>query len=120
MAGFASAEFGKSFGEGIERLYERGSPARSNPANSKATLAQVGINLEKSPNRWATPPASPKARAPQTSAPPRDRIDDAAEAKNTISNVGLLLRAAGTKGVTAIGGELAGFSVHTPGSARNR
>jgi hypothetical protein len=38
---------------------------------------------------------------------------NAAEAKSLIANIGLLLRATGTKGVTAISGEVAGFSVHT-------
>ena len=39
--------------------------------------------------------------------------DSASEAKKTVSSIGLLLRAAGTKGVTAISGEFSGFSVHT-------
>ena len=38
---------------------------------------------------------------------------NASEAKNTVSNLGLLLRAAGTPGVTAISGELTGFSVRS-------
>lgn len=39
---------------------------------------------------------------------------NATEAKNTVANIGLLLRATQTKGVTAIGGNLAGFSIHSP------
>ena len=38
---------------------------------------------------------------------------DATEARNTVSNIGLLLRANHTPGVTAIGGKATGFSVHS-------
>ena len=33
------------------------------------------------------------------------------EATNTVSNIGLLLRASGTPGITAIGGKASGFSI---------
>lgn len=39
---------------------------------------------------------------------------NATEARNTVSNVGTLLRANGTPGVTAVSGKASGFSVRSP------
>jgi hypothetical protein len=40
--------------------------------------------------------------------------DSATQAKNTVSNIGLFLRASGTPGVTAVDGKASGFSVRSP------
>src|SRR5262249_25330532 len=40
-------------------------------------------------------------------------VNNPSEARSTVTKVRLLLRAAGTKGVTAIGGKMSGFSVHS-------
>ena len=39
--------------------------------------------------------------------------ENAKEATNTVANIGLLLRATGTPGVTAISGKASGFSVRS-------
>jgi hypothetical protein len=116
VLGFASAEFGKSFGEGIDALNETGIPGQIEPGELTSTLGAVGINLDK----IAASLGDVGGFAEGSSAGSLGgaivlETNDAGEARNTVSNVGLLLRAAGTKGVTAIGGELAGFSVHSAG-----
>jgi Protein of unknown function (DUF3352) len=114
VLGFASSEFGKSFGEGIDELSEQGIPNQLEPGELKPALETVGINLDSiaasigDVGGFAEGSSSGSLGGALVI-----ETDDASEAKNTVSNVGLLLRAAGTKGVTTIGGELAGFSVHS-------
>jgi hypothetical protein len=116
VLGFASAEFGKSFGEGIDTLNETGIPGQIEPGELTATLGAVGINLDKiAASLGDVAGFAEGSSAGSLGGAIEIETNDASEAKHTVSNVGLLLRAAGTKGVTAIGGELAGFSVHSPG-----
>jgi hypothetical protein len=114
VLGFASAEFGKSFGAGIDELSEKGIPGQIEPGELEGALELAGINLD----QIAASIGDAGGFAEGSSAGSLGgaivlETSNASEAKNTVSNVGLLLRAAGTKGVTAISGELAGFSVHT-------
>jgi hypothetical protein len=113
-AAFASAEFGKSFGEGIDKLSEEGIPGQLEPGQLEPALEAVGINLHtifaSIGNVGGFVEGSGLtdlggAMVIETS--------NATEAKNTVANIGLLLRATGTEGVTAIGGELSGFSIHS-------
>jgi hypothetical protein len=114
VLGFASPEFGKSFGEGIDELSEEGIPGQIEPGELKPALESVGINLDS----IAASIGDIGGFAEGSSASSLGgalviETDDASEAKNTVGNVGLLLRAAGTKGVTAISGNLSGFSVRS-------
>jgi Protein of unknown function (DUF3352) len=116
VLGFASAEFGKSFGAGIDELSEKGIPGQIQPGELEGALELVGINLDK----IAASIGSAGGFAEGSTAGSLGgalvlETDNASEAKNTVSKVGLLLRTAGTKGVTAINGELAGFSVRAAG-----
>jgi hypothetical protein len=116
VAGFASAEFGKSFGEGIDTLNETGIPGQIEPGELTATLGAVGIDLDKiAASLGDIGGFAEGSSVGSLRGAIEIETNDASEAKSTVSNVGLLLRAAGTKGVTAIGGELAGFSVHSAG-----
>jgi hypothetical protein len=116
VLGFASAEFGKSFGEGIDTLNETGIPGQIEPGELTAALGAVGINLDKIAASLGDVGGFVEGSSPGSLGGAIEiETNDATEAKNTVSNIGLLLRAAGTKGVTATGGELAGFSVHAAG-----
>lgn len=111
--GFASSEFGKSFGEGIDELSEKGIPGQIEPGELKGALELVGINLD----QIAESIGDVGGFAEGSNSANLDgaivlETDNASEAKNTVSSVGTLLRDAGTKGVTVISGELSGFSVH--------
>ncbi len=111
-AGFASAEFGKGFGEGIDKLSEEGIPGQLEPGELEPALEAVGINLHtifaSIGNVGGFVEGSALANLGGALV---IETSNATEAKNTVANIGLLLRASGTKGVTAIGGELSGFSV---------
>jgi hypothetical protein len=112
--GFATPEFGKSFGEGADELSENGIPGQIEPGELKPTLETVGIDLDS----IAASIGSVGGFVEGTSKVDLGgaaviETDSASEAKSTITHVGLLLRAAGTKGVTAVGGNLTGFSVHS-------
>jgi Protein of unknown function (DUF3352) len=116
MLGFASAEFGKSFGAGIDELSEKGIPGQIEPGELEGALELAGINLD----QIAASIGDAGGFAEGSSAGSLGgaivlETNNASEAKNTVSSVGLLLRAAGTKGVTAISGNLSGFSVHAAG-----
>jgi Protein of unknown function (DUF3352) len=114
VLGFASPEFGKTFGEGVQEFSAKGVPGQLEPGELEAAFESLGINIE----QLAASIGNVGGFVEGTSMGSLGgavviATDSATEAKNTVSNVGLLLRAAGTKGVTAVGGNLAGFSVHS-------
>jgi hypothetical protein len=114
VLGFASSEFGESFGEGIDELSEQGIPGQLEPGELKPALETVGINLDSIAASIGDVGGFVEgSSAGSLGGAIVIETNDASEAKNTVANVGLLLRATGTKGVTAVGGELSGFSVHT-------
>jgi hypothetical protein len=114
VVGFASPEFGKSFGEGIDELDENGIPGQVEPGELKGALELAGINLDSIAESIGDVGGFAEGSSEGSLGGALViETDSATEAKNTVSNIGLLLRAAGTKGVTAISGEVSGFSVHT-------
>jgi Protein of unknown function (DUF3352) len=113
-AGFASAEFGKGFGEGIDKLSEEGIPGQIEPGELEPALEAVGINLHTIfASIGAVGGFVEGTEVSNLGGAMVIETTNATEAKNTVANIGLLLRATGTKGVTAISGELSGFSVHS-------
>jgi uncharacterized protein DUF3352 len=114
FAAIASADFGKRFGEAIDRLDANGIPGQIPAGKLKSSLEEAGIDLEKIA-------ASVGNLAVFAEGDGKSSLAGAAvleaknskEATNTVSNVGLLLRATGTAGVTAISGEASGFSIRS-------
>ncbi|MFL5898068.1 MAG: DUF3352 domain-containing protein [Solirubrobacterales bacterium] len=114
VAAIASAEFGKRFNEGIEQIDEQGIPGQVPPHQLKKGLKEAGIDLESiaasigdiglfvegSSERNLTGAAVLST-------------DSASQAKNTVSNLGLFLRASGLPGVTAVNGKASGFSIRS-------
>ena len=114
MAGFATAEFGKTFGEGMNGFSERGIPGQMEPGEFEGALEQIGINVEALAESLGGAAVFVEgSSAADIGAAAVIESTSPTEAHNTISNVGLLLRATGVKGVTAAGGGLTGFSVHS-------
>jgi hypothetical protein len=114
VGAFASAEFGKSFGEGVDALDENGIPGWLEPGELKAALETVGIDLDSIAASIGDVGGFVEgASEGSLGGAVVIETDSAGEAKSTIGEVGLLLRASGTKGVTAIGGKFSGFSVHS-------
>ena len=114
VLGFATPDFGKSFSEGVHGFSETGVPGQFEPGELEAALEAIGINLESLGKNLGDAGGFVEGSS----------IDDiggamvietanAAEAKQLIGGIGLVLRATGTEGVTATNGEITGFSVHT-------
>jgi uncharacterized protein DUF3352 len=115
FAALASADFGKRFGEAIDSLDKNGIPGQVPPHELKKSLSAAGIDLEKisaSIGNLAVF-AEGNSKNNLTGAVVMDTTGSE-EATNTVSNIGLLLRASGTPGVTAISGKATGFSIRDP------
>jgi hypothetical protein len=112
---FATPAFGKSFSEGIHGFSETGVPGQFEPGELEAALEQLGINLESLGQNLGNAGGflEGTSKADLGGAMVIE-TKDAAEAKQLIGGLGLVLRASGTEGVTAINGEISGFSVRTP------
>jgi hypothetical protein len=113
--GFASAEFGKSFAEGVEAFSEKGIPGQIEPGELGGAFEAMGLNLESLGESFGDLAGFVEG-SNEGNLGGAVVVDtkDAAEAKKMVGNIGLLLRATGTKGVTAISGEVSGFSVRVP------
>lgn len=115
VAGFATAEFGKSLGEEIDTLNKEGIAGQIPPGELKPALESIGINLDSIAASIGDIGGFVEGSSEASlGGAVLIETDDASEARNTVSNLGLLLRATGTKGVTAISGEVSGFSIHSP------
>jgi hypothetical protein len=116
VAAFAAADFGKRFNEGIDQVDEQGIPGEVPPGQLKKTLKEAGIDLEKIGGSIGDAGAFLEgSREGDLGGALVLASEDAAEAKNTVSNIGLFLRASGTPGVTAINSDGAsGFSISSP------
>lgn len=114
VAAFASPEFGKQFEEGIDQLDESGFPGQIPPHELKKALKEAGIDIESITSSigdvglFLTGNSRSSLGGAAVLA-----TDDATQAKNTVSNIGLFLRSAGVPGVTAIKGEASGFSIRS-------
>jgi len=115
VLGFASAEFGQSFGEGLEAFSEKGVPGQIEPGELGAAFEAMGFDL-KSLGQSFGDLAGFVEGSSEGSLGGAIVVEtkDAAEAKNMVANIGLLLRATKTPGVTAINGDITGFSVRVP------
>jgi uncharacterized protein DUF3352 len=114
VGALASPEFGKRLGEGIDQLDEGGIPGKVPPHELKKALKKEGIDLESIASSIGDVGlfVSGNSQRSLGGALVLDAENDQ-QAKNTVSNLGLFLRASGTPGVTAIGGEASGFSVRS-------
>jgi hypothetical protein len=115
LAALSSAEFGKRFGEAIDGIDENGIPGEIPPHELKSTLKAAGIDLEKISASVTDLGVFAQGNSERNlTGAVVLATKSSEEATNTVANVGLLLRASGTPGVTAISGRATGFSVRTP------
>jgi hypothetical protein len=115
VLGFASSEFGKSFSEGLEGFSANGIPGQVEPGELGAAFEAMGINVKTLGKSFGDLSGFVEGSS-QSDIGGAILVEtkDATEAKNMVANIGLLLRATRTPGVTAIGGEVSGFSVRVP------
>jgi Protein of unknown function (DUF3352) len=116
VAAFASGGVGKQFGEAVDSIDASGIPGQVPPHSLKSALKQAGINLDQIAASIGDAGvfAEGSSRASLGGALVLS-VKNATEAANVVSSVGLLVRANGTPGVTAISGKATGFSVHGSG-----
>lgn len=108
----ASADFGKRLGEAIDAIDARGIEGQIPPHKFKSTLKEAGIDLEKITSSIGDIGVFVEGNSARSAAGAVVlETKGSGEATNTVSNLGLLLRATGTPGVTAIGGKATGFSI---------
>jgi Protein of unknown function (DUF3352) len=114
VVGFAEPEFGKTFGESVHEFSEKGVPGQLEPGELEAAFEQLGIKVEALSKAIGNVAGFVEGSSEASLGGALVvETKDATEAKNTVANLGLLLRATKTPGVTAIGGELSGFSVRS-------
>jgi Protein of unknown function (DUF3352) len=115
VAALASPEAGKTFAQAIDRLDREGIPQEGIPPGKlKSIFAEAGIELESIAGSVGDVAAFVEGEAKSSlGGSVVLASDDPTQAENTVASVGLLLRASGTKGVTALSGKLNGFSVHS-------
>jgi hypothetical protein len=114
VAAIGVGELGKGLGEAIDTIDEQGLPGEIPPNQLKNTMKKAGIDLEKITANLGDAAVFVEGRTRATLAGALViEAKDATEARNTVSNVGTLLRANGTPGVTAVSGRASGFSVRS-------
>ncbi|MGN6256230.1 MAG: DUF3352 domain-containing protein [Solirubrobacterales bacterium] len=115
VGALASAEFGKRFNEGIDKIDEQGIPGQVPPHQLMKGLKEAGIDLEAIASSIGDVGLFVEGNSERNlSGALVLTTEDATQAKNTVSSLGLFLRASGTPGVTAINGKASGFSIRSP------
>lgn len=114
VGALASADFGERLGEAIDELDAAGVPGEIPPHQLKKTMKAAGVDLGKISGSLGDLALFVEggSRASLGGAVIVE-TDSPAEARGAVADVGLLLRASETPGVTAIGGRLSGFSVRS-------
>jgi hypothetical protein len=114
FAAVASADFGDRFEEAIDQIDADGIPGEIPAGKFKSGLEEAGIDVEKIAASvgdlgvFAEGSGESSLGGAAVLA-----TKNAKEATNTVSNIGLLLRATGTSGITAISDNLSGFSIRS-------
>jgi hypothetical protein len=118
--GFASADFGKSFSEGLEELSQKGIPGQIEPGELGEAFQAMGLDVETLGQSFGDLSGFIEGSSEANlGGAIVIEAKDPTEAKNMVANIGLLLRATKTPGVTAISGEVSGFSVRVPGLGKS-
>jgi Protein of unknown function (DUF3352) len=114
VAAFAAADFGNRFGEALDQIDENGIPGEVPPGKLKSTLKEAGIDVEKIAASIGDLGVFAEGSSERSLAGAAVlTTKSAGEATNTVSNVGLLLRASGIPGITVLSGEASGFSIRS-------
>jgi hypothetical protein len=113
FAAFATTEFGSQLSEAIDQLDENGIPGELEPNELKSALKSQGIDLDKIGGSIKDLGAFAQGNTERNlNGAVVMTATDAKEATNTVANIGLLLRASDTPGITKISEEgITGFSI---------
>jgi hypothetical protein len=113
VAAFGAAEFGKRFNEGIDQIDKQGIPSEGiEPGELKKGLKEAGIDLESIAGSIGDVGAYVTGNSESSLGGALImETEDATQAKNTVSNIGLFLRSANVPGISVIKGKASGFSI---------
>jgi hypothetical protein len=109
--GFAAADFGKRLSEVIDNLDESGVPGQIPPHELKKGLKEAGIDLESIAGSIGDLGFFIEGSSTANVGGALVLSTTGDEAQNTVANLGLLLRATGQPGVTALKGNVSGFTI---------
>jgi hypothetical protein len=109
--GFAAADFGKRLTEGIDSLDEQGIPGQIPPHELKKGLKGAGIDLEAIAGSINDLGFFIEGSSTADIGGALVLSTTGDEAQHTVANLGLLLRATGQPGVTALKGKVSGFTI---------
>ncbi|MGC1167244.1 MAG: DUF3352 domain-containing protein [Solirubrobacterales bacterium] len=114
FAAFALADFGDRFEEAIDEIDANGIPGEIPKGQFKSGLKEAGIDIEKIAASVGDLGVFAEGSSESSLAGAAVLATKSAkEATNTVSNIGLLLRASGIPGITAISGKASGFSIRS-------
>lgn len=114
FAAIASADFGEQLEKMIDQIDTEGFPGEIPPHEFKSTLKEAGIDVEKIAGSIGDLAVFAEGDSMSSlGGAVVLETQGSQEATNTVSNIGLLLRASHTPGVTAISGEASGFSIRS-------
>jgi hypothetical protein len=111
---FATAEFGKSLGESLHALSENGIPGQLAPGELEGAFGQLGVNTDALAKTFGNVAGYLEGSSKEDlGGAVVIQATDPNEARDLVTKVGLVLRASKTPGVTALGGELTGFTIRS-------
>jgi hypothetical protein len=115
VVALATPEYGKALQQMIDRIDKNGIPGQIPPHQFKRSLEQSGIDLESIVGSIGDVGVFVEGNSESTLGGALViESKNPTEARNTVKNLGLLLRASATSGITAISGSgLSGFSIRT-------
>jgi hypothetical protein len=112
FAALAAPDFGKQLGEAVNRLDAEGIPGELEPKELKSSLEEAGIDLDQiAASIGGIGVFAQGDTEKNLGGAVVLETTSAGEATNTVANIGLLLRATGVAGVTAVNGQVSGFSI---------
>jgi hypothetical protein len=115
VAAIGVGNLGANLGEAVDTIDEQGIPGEVPPNQLKDTMKKAGIDLDKITGNLGDAAVFVEGRTRATLGGALVvEAESATEARNTVANIGTLLRANGTPGVTAVSGKASGFSVRSP------
>jgi Protein of unknown function (DUF3352) len=114
-AALVVTEFGDRIGEALDQIDADGIPGEVPPGTFKSTLKQAGVDVDEIAGSISDlgvyaegyNKGTFEAAAVMQASSPR-------AAQNSVSSVGMFLRATGMSGVTAVSGKFSGFSIRDP------
>jgi len=112
IAAIGVGDLGKAVGEAVDTIDEQGIPGEVPPNQLKKAMKDAGIDIDAITGNLGDAAAFVQGRTRATLGGALViEADNPTEAQNTVANVGTLLRANGTPGVTAVSGKASGFSI---------